>query len=103
MNIEAALAAAVDATVAPRFAAIEALLVELLERPREPLLDRRGAAAWAGCSTRTVDAWLAEGAPHVRLGGPGGAPRFLASELLAWLRRRGCGEGLQLVSGGACR
>lgn len=40
------------------------------------------------CSTRTVDSWLAAGAPCVRLGGRGGSPRMLASELSDWLRSR---------------
>ena len=55
----------------------------------EALLSRIEAARWAGCAVRTIDSWLAAGAPHVRLGGPGGSPRMLASELIVWLRERG--------------
>ena len=54
----------------------------------ERLLSRAQIAEWAGCSTRVVDMWTAEGAPHVRLGGPGGSPRFRVSELHEWLRAR---------------
>ncbi len=56
-------------------------------QPERPM-SRRQTAEWLGCSVRTVDNMLADGAPHFRPGGPGGSPRLLASELLAWMRGR---------------
>ena len=65
-------------------------LDELLEHVcvSERLLSRKEVARWAGCSCRTVDQWLREGAPHIRLGGAGGAPRMRASEIHSWLGSR---------------
>jgi hypothetical protein len=54
----------------------------------EPMLDRAGLARWAGCSVATVDSWIRDGLPVVRLGGPGGSPRCRASDTHAWLRAR---------------
>jgi hypothetical protein len=55
--------------------------------PERPM-DRAAAAAWFSCSLRTVDGWLSQGCPAIRLGGKGGSPRMLASELTTWLRQR---------------
>ncbi len=84
------IAQAVVKQLAARLDELEASMGEFAKRVNapEPLLSRRQAAQWAGCSVGTVDAWLRAGVPHVRLGGPGGAPRFLASELRTWLHAR---------------
>jgi hypothetical protein len=53
----------------------------------ERLMLRADVAEHFGCSVRTIDSWLRDGAPCTRLG-LHGSPRFKASELEAWLRAR---------------
>jgi hypothetical protein len=62
-------------------------LRQAVERGPQPerLMSRKQASEWLACSTRTIDAMIARGAPVVRLGGRGGSPRIRASEWLAWL------------------
>lgn len=89
MSIEATIAAAVIEQLGPRLDALEEAIGERdgAHGPA-PMLDRQALARWANCSVRTVDAWLAGGCPHVRLGGPGGSPRFVIGEVLEWLKTR---------------
>lgn len=89
-SIEERIASIVAARVGERLTALELAVTKTGEN-FEGLLDRKGLAAWAGCSVRMVDGWLKTGCPHVRLGGPGGSPRFLASEVWSWLQSRQAG------------
>ncbi len=45
-------------------------------------------AAWLGCCSKTIR-HLADdlGMPHLRLGGPAGAFRFILSDVTKWLRQ----------------
>lgn len=100
--LEAALAEVVRDEIADDLVELRAALEELRARlehagDAERALDRRGLAQWLGCSVRTVDALIADGMPIVRLGGPGGSPRMMPSEVWAWLRARGVDRG-QLVA-----
>ena len=98
------IAAAVEAQIGERLDAIERAVADVARHGggAAPLMTRHYTAQWASCSLRTVDGWLADGCPHVRLGGPGGSPRFIASEVVGWLRARGGrgDSGLHVVRGG---
>jgi hypothetical protein len=50
------------------------------------VLDRAGLAMTLGCSLASVDRLLREGVPCVRLGSD---PRFVATDVVGWLRERG--------------
>ncbi len=92
-TIETTIAVAVADEVAlaldERLTAIESQLAELAKGPRpERLLTKAQIADHVGCSTRTIDTLAGQGLPHMRLGGPGGVPRYLASAVTAWLASR---------------
>lgn len=55
--------------------------------PPRRRLTRAETAEHYCVSVRTVDTWLAAGAPHMRLGGPGGSPRMDVAELDVWHRQ----------------
>lgn len=62
----------------------------LTEKPdcedSESLLKRKGLAAKLDCSLRTIDNLQASGMPCIYIGR---SRRFVFSEVLAWLKRRG--------------
>lgn len=89
-DVSSLIAEAVVDCLELRLRALEESLARLgagLANPA-PLLTRSQTGEWANCSVRTVDGWLAAGCPHVRIGGPGGSPRMVTAEVLAWLRQR---------------
>jgi excisionase family DNA binding protein len=53
---------------------------------RNPLLKRRGLAETLNCSLRTIDNLQASGMPCVFIGR---SRRFIADEVIAWLKRKG--------------
>ena len=63
-------------------------IAEALDRgpAKRRRLTRAEAATHWSVSTRSVDGWLAKGCPCLRLGGPGGSPRFDVEELDQWHR-----------------
>jgi hypothetical protein len=53
---------------------------------RDPLLNRRGLADALSCSLRTIDNLQAAGMPCIFIGR---SRRFIADEVIAWLKRKG--------------
>jgi len=91
------IAEALEERLADRLDAMCMELAELhslvqLGTPHERMLNRRQLAEALSVSVRSVDALARDGAPLIRIGGPGGAPRFLMSEVTAWLRKRSNGD-----------
>jgi predicted DNA-binding transcriptional regulator AlpA len=52
----------------------------------EALLSKAGVSALTGMSPRTIDNWLSQGLPHLRIGAR--RCRFDAVEVKAWLRQK---------------
>jgi hypothetical protein len=84
-HARAALVARLD-----RIEAQQAQIVAALERGPSPRrrLSRAETAKHYGVSERSVDTWLAAGAPCLRLGGRGGSPRLDPEELDRWHREQ---------------
>ena len=84
-SIEALIADAVAERIAAELEATRAEVVALRELVEHgPTSRRRLSRAQAAkhylCSTRTIDSWMANGCPCLRLGGPGGSPRLDVDE-----------------------
>lgn len=67
-----------------------AAVLRVLEHGSVPTrrLTRKETAEHFSVSERSVDKWLSDGAPHIRIGGPGGSPRMCPIEITEWLRDR---------------
>ena len=88
-QIAEAVATAVSLALDQRLSEITEQLDDLQRGERaERMYTRAELAEHLRCSMRTIDQLMTEGMPHVRLGGPGGSPRYLASEVIAWMRER---------------
>lgn len=106
MNRQAILDALADDNTAERLDAIEQkidALTKVVNGPSEELvimrvalekaaagapMTKRETALWLGCSQRQVDYHVTAGMPCYRPGGPGGSPRFIAADCLAWMKSR---------------
>ncbi len=65
---------------------IMALNHDALTGQTKPLLKRKGLAETLDCSLRTIDNLQASGMPCVFIGR---SRRFIAEEVIAWLKRKG--------------
>ncbi len=93
MTVEEQIAEAVTAKTAEQLEPIRsrlAAVLEVLERGTVPQrrLTRQETAEHYSVSVRSVDSWLRQGCPALRLGGPGGSPRLSPVELDAWHHQR---------------